>query len=148
MNRLYNTEEIKRLLDKYFDGETCSKEENVLRSYFSENQVNEELKAEQEYFLALSQLKQKAKQPYLERENRQEHYPKRRFFSRFIPLSAAAAIAGLIVVSVFHFYSNNADYLIVNGVKTNDKAQMEVMFYASLESAKIDMDDIWETLKD
>jgi len=143
MKKLYEIKKIKNLLEKYFEGETCSKEEEVLHTYFSENQVIEELKAEQDYFLALSQLKQKAKQPHLVQKNQPNHIKK-----RFIPLSAAAAIAGLIVVSVFHFYSNNANYLIVNGVKTNDKAQIEAMFYTSLESAKIDMNDIWETLKD
>ena len=144
MKKLYDIEEIKRLLEKYFDGETCSKEEEFLRVYFSENQVNDVLKAEQDYFLALSQLKQKAKQLPLEGKN----HPNWHIKNRFIPLSVAAAIAGLIVVSVFHFNNKNADYLIVNGVKTKDKAQMEAVFYASLESAKMEVNDILDVMKD
>ena len=140
---MYNIEEMKTLVEKYFEGETCSKEEEILRAYFSENQVNDELKAEQDYFLALSQLRQRAKQPPLQQKPRQHWY-----LNRFVPLSAAASIAGLIVISVFHFNNNNADYLIVNGLKTTDKAQMEAVFHASLENTKMEVSDILDVMKD
>ena len=139
-----NNRQIAVLVEKYFEGETSSKEEKMLFDYFSENQANDELNAGQDYFLALSQLRQKVKQSPLERKNHPHWYMKKRFIS----WSAAAAIAGIIVVSVFYFNNNNADYLIVNGVKTTDKAQMEAMFYVSLESAKIEISDILDVMKD
>ena len=154
--------EIRELVDKYFDGETSSAEEDVLQTYFSENQVSKELQAEQDYFSALSQLREKstAKNAYRHTElvsvspanthvARGLRVKPAMTKIRFIPLSAAAAIAGLILVSVFYFYAHHQeDYLIVNGVKTNNKEQMEAVFYASLESAKMETNDIWEILKD
>jgi uncharacterized membrane protein YvbJ len=149
MEKLNNRLEIKELIEKYFAGKTNRAEENKLRAYFSSDEVAEELKAEQSYFLALSQLRENAKQEYSEGENYLENQRKNRFARRFIPLSAAAAIAGLIAVSVFIFQNrNNGNYLIVNGIKTKDKEKMEEMFHASLESAKIETDDILEILKD
>jgi uncharacterized membrane protein YvbJ len=148
MNKLYNIEEIKNLLEKYFEGETCSEEEKIIYHYFSTGEVAEELKAEQNYFLALAQVCQNTKQEHLKKENQYQNRRKNQFFLHLIPLSAVAAITGLIFVSVFVFQNRNSDYLVVNGVKTRDKDKMEAMFYASLKSAEIDMNDIWEVLKD
>jgi hypothetical protein len=49
-NTSMNQEEIKQLLDKYYDGETTRDEEIVLKEYFSHNAVPSELTDEAEIF--------------------------------------------------------------------------------------------------
>ena len=50
-----NTEEIKRLLDKYLDGQTTEAEEQQLRASLA-GDVPQELRAEKAMFGALAQL--------------------------------------------------------------------------------------------
>jgi hypothetical protein len=45
-----NSEEIKLLLEKYYDGETTSEEETFLKNYFSRSDISEELSDEKEIF--------------------------------------------------------------------------------------------------
>lgn len=45
-----NSEEIKRLLDKYYEGETTSGEELLLKKFFSMDNVPQDLRSDQEIF--------------------------------------------------------------------------------------------------
>lgn len=47
------TEEIKRLLVRYYDGQTTEEEENILRSYFNSGDVDAALEEESAIFMAL-----------------------------------------------------------------------------------------------
>lgn len=49
----YDIEYIKRLLDSFYDGDTSLEEEEILKQYFSRNDVPEQLEAEQKIFLDL-----------------------------------------------------------------------------------------------
>jgi len=54
-----NSAEIKRLLEKYYSGESSAEEELLLRDYFSKPDVSEELNNEKEifrYYLDLSEI--------------------------------------------------------------------------------------------
>jgi len=51
-------EEIKKLVEKFFSGETTGQEELQLRSYFQLNKVPDELKAVKNYFDAMSELEE------------------------------------------------------------------------------------------
>ena len=50
------TEEVKQLLQKYFDGESTIEEEKSLESYFSSENVNEEVKKYSGFFEGISEL--------------------------------------------------------------------------------------------
>jgi hypothetical protein len=49
-NTLMNQEEIKQLLDKYYNGETTSEEELLLKKFFSQQNIPEELRDEKSIF--------------------------------------------------------------------------------------------------
>jgi hypothetical protein len=49
-NTLMNREEIKQLLNKYYDGETTGEEELLLKKFFSQQSIPEELRDEKEIF--------------------------------------------------------------------------------------------------
>ncbi len=54
MALLNKTEKMRRLLDRYFEGETTEKEEAVLRKYFLSGKVDASLTRYQEMFAAVS----------------------------------------------------------------------------------------------
>lgn len=51
---MMKTEDIKELLERFYEGNTTEEEERVLKEYFSGNDIAEELKAEQVFFRALN----------------------------------------------------------------------------------------------
>ena len=50
---MIKTEDIKRLLDQYYDGMTTEEEENTLRTYFNSKDIDANLKEESFFFTAL-----------------------------------------------------------------------------------------------
>lgn len=50
---MIKTEDIKRLLDRYYDGMTTEEEENTLRTYFNSKDIDANLKEESIFFTAL-----------------------------------------------------------------------------------------------
>ena len=50
---MIKTEEIKRLLDRYYDGTTTEEEEEVLRTYFNGSDIDASLREESVIFTAL-----------------------------------------------------------------------------------------------
>lgn len=50
---MIKTEDIKRLLDRYYDGMTTEEEENTLRTYFNSKDIDANLKEERIFFTAL-----------------------------------------------------------------------------------------------
>jgi len=58
-NTMMSSEEIKRLLEKYYSGESSVEEELVLRNYFSKPDISEDLSNEKEifrYYMDLSEI--------------------------------------------------------------------------------------------
>lgn len=51
---MMKTEDIKELLERFYEGNTTEEEECVLKKYFSGNDIAEELKPEQVFFRALN----------------------------------------------------------------------------------------------
>ena len=50
---MIKTEDIKRLLDRYYDGTTTEEEENTLRTYFNGSDIDASLREESVFFTAL-----------------------------------------------------------------------------------------------
>ena len=50
---MIKTEDIKRLLDRYYDGTTTEEEENMLRTYFNGSDIDASLREESVFFMAL-----------------------------------------------------------------------------------------------
>ncbi|WP_028897226.1 anti-sigma factor [Prevotella sp. HUN102] len=51
---MMKTEDIKDLLERFYEGNTTEEEERALKEYFSANDIAEELKPEQVFFRALN----------------------------------------------------------------------------------------------
>lgn len=51
-----NTDEVKKLLEKYYEGDSSVDEELILKEFFSLNEVPEELEAEKDIFCCFLQL--------------------------------------------------------------------------------------------
>ena len=54
---MIKTEEIKRLLDRYYDGMTTEEEEKALHTYFNGSDIDASLKEERIFFTALQSSK-------------------------------------------------------------------------------------------
>ena len=50
---MIKTEDIKRLLDRYYDGTTTEEEEEALRTYFNGSDIDASLREESVFFTAL-----------------------------------------------------------------------------------------------
>ncbi len=56
INEAMNSEEIKRLLEKYYEGATTSEEELLLKKFFSMNNVPPDLRSDQDIFRFYMQM--------------------------------------------------------------------------------------------
>ncbi len=63
------TKEVKRLLQRYFNGESSHQEEQALENYFRSGKVAEELKYYKSFFVGISELQEIGKDdPHIEEE--------------------------------------------------------------------------------
>ncbi len=103
---------IKLLIDKFFEGETTLQEEHLLCDYFASNEVEEDLKPLQQMFLdmkAIETPKMVAVKKPISRWHR-------------IAISAAAIFAGtLLTLSVYKNSQENYCEIYVYGQKVTDK---------------------------
>ena len=103
---------IKLLIDKFFEGETTLQEENLLCDYFASNEVEEDLKPLQQMFMdmkAIETPKMVAVKKPISRWHR-------------IAISAAAIFAGtLLTLSVYKNSQENYCEIYVYGQKVTDK---------------------------
>lgn len=98
-----NINEINALLDKYWECETTVAEENMLKQYFSNSDVAEELKAYIPYFQPLNDIGQISSNIQLE-----DTMPKAKVISMFVKkyMYAAAAILTLGLCSLWLINNN------------------------------------------
>jgi hypothetical protein len=107
-------QEIKKLLDKYYNGETTLDEENHLREFFKNSTVPHDLHAEREFFIQLDQEQQDVPEnnklslklhqtidSQVKREN------KTRYLNYFYKISSVAAGIAIIAVSYMVVVQNN-----------------------------------------
>lgn len=94
-------EQITRLLDKYWDGDTSIEEERALKAYFSAGSVDERLQSVAPLFAAL-----RAEQSViLQRDNARQFTEMRVVFS-WRRWAAAAALAGLLTAAGWWWLSS------------------------------------------
>ncbi|MFP4556456.1 MAG: hypothetical protein ACLFNU_06255 [Bacteroidales bacterium] len=102
-----NRENIKLLLEKYYQGESTLKEEALLKDYFSKNEVNEDLHADMQLFLSLNDESENDLNISFEEEVQKAIYSSgekrksRRFINyRLITTWAATAAVILLIIGV------------------------------------------------
>ncbi len=101
--------ELRRLLQKYYNGETTLKEEDTLKKYFVENpDIDEEFRAEKEQFVMFDKAKKQdvpvedfEKKLEILIDNQKVIYPDFRRNKVWIRIAAVAA-TGLIIFGVYN----------------------------------------------
>ncbi len=101
-------QEILRLLQRYFDGETTEAEEQQLYAYFQSGEVAEELAEYAEFFGGISELVRKADDPTIEDDVmdyilENEHRDKTKYLTMWKTVTGIAA-AVIIALGGFLFY--------------------------------------------
>lgn len=115
---------IKELLQKYFDGETSLAEEAVLKSYFANDNIANELKQYQPIFVCFTDVATE-NLPDLQFEEafRKQIATRRKHHGVLYHIalwsSAAAASVVLAMGSIYYIERQN-NYMIVNGKRVND----------------------------
>jgi len=102
-------EELKRLIEKYYNGETTVEEEHALRDFFSKNNVPDGYEAEKEIF-SYYDSSQEIPEPSIDFEARilagidasERNAVSQRIRRYFLPLLSAAA--GLLILSGSYFF--------------------------------------------
>ena len=103
---------IKLLIDKFFEGETTLQEEHLLCDYFASNEVEEDLKPLQQMFMDMKAI-ETPKMVAVKKPIRRWHR---------IAISAAAIFAGtLLTLSVYKNSQENYCEIYVYGQKVTDK---------------------------
>jgi hypothetical protein len=101
-------EELKKLLEKYYNGYTSPGEEKELRKYFSENEMLPGFETEREIFCGMAEL-DRIPEPSYDFEERiikavddiDVKHRRNIFRKKYIPLLSAAATVLLLIASYF-----------------------------------------------
>ena len=102
------TQEILRLLQRYFDGETTEAEEQQLYAYFQSGEVTEELTEYTEFFGGISELAGATDDPTIEEDVmdyilENEHRDKTKYLTMWKTVTGIAATV-IIVLGGFLFF--------------------------------------------
>lgn len=142
--------EIKRLLDRYFDGETTLDEEQALRRYFASTaDIPADLRYAAPMFAYVSQKRAQTR-PAAARTALK--CSSRRRFSVFAAATAAAACIALGAVAVFHSgdFSQNpiseVAYCYLDGRAITDRAEAEKLTRRILGGVQADIEHSSEML--
>ena len=153
MKVIYNKEEVKNLINEYFEGNTSSEQEKILHDYFQQEDIDEDFKQYCSLFQAWTDLA--AQSDYVEidssfiEEEAIFSIAKKSNRQKIIRISATA-IAGvaaciLLFFLTYHPQPTNS-FVIINGVKYTDKTSVKNAFDASIENVRIDMEDVFSDL--
>lgn len=107
--------EIKILLEKYFEAETSLKEEQILREFFQNEIIDPELEPYKAFFTEMSSLSEKTESPEFEKSVMElilkpESGSKSRYRSIWLKISGIAA-ALLIAIGGFLNYQNQQNVI-------------------------------------
>lgn len=112
------TDAVRVLLEKYFNGETTLQEESTLRKYFSQSVIEPEFKQYAPLFNYFSHEQEEVKKPVFNLKLRRHAAPRKMLFRSF-SLSAAAAIA--IFAYIMWPVPQRGVEMMVGGEKINNE---------------------------
>ena len=115
---------IKELLQKYFDGETSLAEESILQEYFAQTEVAEDLKQYKPLFACFAGLEAETlTNEAFEAEFRQKvnsHHKHHGLVYHISLWSSAAAACVILAMGSIYYIERQNNYMIVNGKRIND----------------------------
>ncbi len=104
--------EVKRLLEKFFDGQTTVEEENKLAGYFADGDVPEELTVYAQFFSAKEELLKSQDSEFKEEVMAYviEKYHRKKSQPRWLLRTVSAVAASVIIAFVLVNYNANNKY--------------------------------------
>lgn len=141
-----NEKEITLLVERYFEGQTTVGEEALLRCYFQQEQIADNLLIYRPLFKAFADL----------REMSEEAYPHSRVRVKLAHNGllwkiavATSGIAATLLIGFFTFFHEPPikNYVMIDGQKYTDKTLIMHNFEQSLDNVKIDMNDMLSELQ-
>lgn len=145
------TTDIRSLLDKYFEGDSSAEEEKVLRRYFAQDNLPEDLKVYASIFRFIDD-EASALAVLNEIRSENDHRTRRRVLSyKNLRVIAAVAATLLIVILVLmrpnRQPSLNGNYVWVDGKQITDPAIVDKYAEASLGKVQPENDLIEDQLR-
>jgi hypothetical protein len=111
---MISNKEVKELLDRYFEGNTSCKEEQLLRRFFTSEHVPEDLSVYKPIFVCLNEDSLRA-------TAKQKTHQRKRFFIHLAEGAIAASILITLGIAGYNsFTRQDTDYVIINGEKSTD----------------------------
>lgn len=152
--KTYNKIEIENLIKHYFEGETSSKEEQLLQEYFLQEDIDGDFLQYRPLFNAIGNL---AEQPELMEidtkfvDNQNiisigNNLNLRKYLR--IGATAIAGIAACVVLFFMTYHPLSDTFVVIDGKKYTDKAKIQTAFDASIENVRIDLEDVFSDLHD
>ena len=137
---------IKQLLERYFEGTSSDADERCLRNYFSSNNVDDELKIYQPIFAYITQEQHKTKHTSLRIKHTARRYR--------LMICSAAAIAGIVVVLMSGLFSKQpaintectGTFVMIDGICYNDLSLVREHALKALEHISSSHEDIYRVL--
>lgn len=148
---------IKHLLERYFEGETSREEEQILREYFLKESVDSEFLPYKALFASLGKLTGNSlllKDEFLDFEENNKiietpfhtHKHTKNFYRMGITLAGVAA--SLILLFFLFKPGMPANYVMINGVKYTDKETVSKTLETSVENVRLDLKEMFSELND
>ena len=147
MKTSYPKEEIQNYIHQYFEGNTSAEEEKILRNYFLQEDIDEDFISYRPLFVAWNDLVAQPEQMKIDFslvENRDNADKSKILKYVRISTSAAAGIAACIILffTIIRPKDTNA-FVVIDGVKYTDNVIVKNAFDASMESVRIDLDEMF-----
>ena len=145
------TTDIQHLIDKYFDGESSAEEEKVLRRYFTQEDLPEELKAYASLFRFLDD--EATALAILNEIRSEEKRPVRRRLLSLRNLRTIAAVAATLLITVLLLTRPDREpaltgsYVWVDGKQITDPATVRKYAEASFGKIQPESDIIEDQLR-
>jgi hypothetical protein len=141
-----NEVEITLLIERYFEGQTTVSEEALLRRYFQQGQIADNLLIYKPLFAALADLREMPEEahPYSRIKVKEAHNG---LFWKIVVATSGIAAALLIGFFTFFYEQQNKNYVMIDGQKYTDKTLIMHNFEQSLDNVKIDMNDMLSELQ-
>lgn len=145
------TTDIQHLIDKYFDGESSAEEEKILRRYFTQEDLPEELKAYASLFRFLDD--EATALAILNEIRSEEKRPVRRRLLSLRNLRTIAAVAATLLIAVLLLSRPDrkpaltGSYVWVDGKQITDPATVRKYAEASFGKIQPESDIIEDQLR-
>jgi len=133
--------EIDDLLNKYFEGKTTLEEENYLKSYFR----NEEIQPEHEVYKTLFHVfDEKAKEKIPQPVDEKNAQPNVKRFWKLTAVITGIAAAFLMIIWVMPI-EKNQDFAIVNGEKIENTPIRSKLCFGKIEPCQLQVGNKFKT---